>query len=98
MRLRDCDCRTNLDAFLVDIFLVKPGCKMSIGIHRDNLLGISPLRKRADSNCRLGIGKVWLVIWLELIDCESKGMVYAVRTAMSTNCCSIVDSMSALSP
>jgi hypothetical protein len=53
---------------LLDGVLEQPRSEMSPGVHGNNLLGVSPLRERANVRGRLGVGEVGTVNTLLVMD------------------------------
>jgi hypothetical protein len=68
MRLGDGDGGSDLHALLVNVLLVEPRGQMTVRVHGNDLLGVGPLRERANSNRGLSVCEVGFVVGLELVD------------------------------
>ena len=63
---------------LIHEILEDPRNLMAPRIHGYNLLGISPLRERANVDGGLGVGEVRLVVWIQLLTRQSQRVVNRV--------------------
>lgn len=86
MGFRDGNSRTNLDILLVYVIIVQPRGQVTQGIHGDDLLGVGPLREGTNSRGRLSVSEIGLVIYLEVLNCNSKSVIDTIGTTMGTNC------------
>lgn len=85
MRSGDSNGRSNLNILLLHNVFVQPWRKMSIRIHGDNLLLVAPLREGTDVCSRFSVGKVWLVVDIEVLAGYGKSVIDAVGAAMGAN-------------
>jgi hypothetical protein len=75
VRSSDGNSRPDLNIFFVHGLLVQPRRKMSVWVHRNDLLLVVPLWERTDVGGRLSVCEVWLVRDVKVLTCYSKRVV-----------------------